>query len=142
MTRRDFLKQCAALAGALALPPGVLALPRELPPPERFSLSFGVSQGGRQFGGRQQLVAHTLQLVAGDQAGLATLRRGADVLLRVVAGRHSFGGWVAYLDNGIVWSPDLRLSVSEGAVAAVPFADRVLFASDTEQRWLSTVRLA
>jgi len=69
------------------------------------------------------------------------VQRGANVLLRVWAGRHSFGRWTAPLDCAILWASDLRLVVSEGAVAAVPFADRVLFASDTEQRWLSTVRL-
>lgn len=143
MTRRDFLRQCAALAGALALPPEVLALPRELAPPGYFAIQY--YGGGRRSGKvwtREVLQAYTLQLVAGaDEVGQATLRRGSDLLLRVVAGRDSFGRWTAPPDGGILWSPDLRLVVSEGAVAAVPFADRVLFASATEQRWLSTVRL-
>lgn len=139
MTRRDFLKQCAALAGALALPPEVLALPRELAPP-RYTALGGYSYN--KVWAREMLQAYTLQLVAGaDEVGQATLRRGSDLLLRVVAGRDSFGWWTAPPNGGILWSPDLRLVVSEGAVAAVPFADRVLFASATEQRWLSTVRL-
>lgn len=136
MDRRDFLQRCAALAGVLALPTEVLALPRELAPPGRYA----IFHSGRRAGRTWALQARVLQLVAGDQVGQAVLWRGTDLLLRVAAGRHGFGAWVAQYD-AILWSPDLRLVVSEGAVAAVPFQDRVLFASDTEQRWLSTVRL-
>lgn len=134
MTRRDFLRRCAALAGALALPPEVLALPRELAPP------YTVYQRARQSGKSRQLWACCLRASAGATPGVATLWRGAQALVRVYVGRHGYAHWNGRFEP-ILWAPNLRLVVSEGVVAAVPFADRVLFASDTEQRWLSTARL-
>lgn len=130
MDRREFLKRSAALLTMLSLPVSVVRHPARhvLPAPHRYGL-HGLP-----------LSAWSLGLSAdAESRGEAWLRRGANPLslLHLTVGRYGHLHWQAQPGSEIIWTPDLRLQVSgDGVLAALPFQDRLLLASDAGQRWL------